>query len=163
MADTILLQPVLSWTSSFVVPMALMARLTQSTHLCFGLLLFLPGGTISSFFRHILGLVSSRVQTTSVALSCPSVILSTFSLSLMLSFLTSQHSIGSTPFARRTMVRNYIRRDVGQPDRVTNKVLEAGVQTSYVHSSINWLLYRESWCTETAQNVNLSNQDLSNK
>ena len=24
----------------------------------------------------------------------------------------SQHSIGSTPFARRTMVRNYVRRDV---------------------------------------------------
>ena len=47
----------------------------------------------------------------------------------------SQHSIGSTPFARRTMVRNYVRRDVGHPDRVTNKVLEAGVQTSYVHSS----------------------------
>ena len=30
-ADTILLQPVLSWTSSFVVPMALMSRLTQSS------------------------------------------------------------------------------------------------------------------------------------
>ena len=49
-AATILLQPVLSWTSSFVVPIALMSRLTQSIHLCFGLplLLHLPGGTISS-------------------------------------------------------------------------------------------------------------------
>ena len=35
------------------------------------------------------------------------------------------------------MVRNYVRRDVEQSDRVTNKVLKAGVQTSYVHSSIN--------------------------
>ena len=34
-ADTILLQPVLSWTPSFVVPMALMSRLTQSIHLPF--------------------------------------------------------------------------------------------------------------------------------
>ena len=34
------------------------------------------------------------------------------------------------------MIRNYVRRDVEQPDRVTNKVLKAGVQTSYVHSSI---------------------------
>ena len=33
----------------------------------------------------------------------------------------------------------YVRRDVGQPDSrtagITNKVIEAGVQTSYVHSS----------------------------
>ena len=37
-----------SWTSSFVVLMALVCRLTQSIHLCFGLPLFLlPGGTIS--------------------------------------------------------------------------------------------------------------------
>ena len=50
-ADTILLQPVLSWTLSFVVPMALVSRLTQSIHLCFGLPLFLlPGGTISRVF-----------------------------------------------------------------------------------------------------------------
>ena len=50
-ADTLLLQPVLSWTSSFVVPMAVMSRLTQSIHLCFGLPLFLlPGGTISRVF-----------------------------------------------------------------------------------------------------------------
>ena len=47
-ADRILLQPVLSWTSSFVVPMDLMSRLTQSIHLCFGLPRFLlPGVTIS--------------------------------------------------------------------------------------------------------------------
>ena len=48
---TILLQPVQSWTSSFAVPMALMFRLTQSIHLCFGLPRFLlPGGTISRVF-----------------------------------------------------------------------------------------------------------------
>ena len=36
---------------TFVVPMALMSRLTQSIHLCFGLpLLLLPGGTISRVF-----------------------------------------------------------------------------------------------------------------
>ena len=47
-ADTILLQQVLSWTSSFFVPMALMSRLTHSIHICFGLLRFLlPGATIS--------------------------------------------------------------------------------------------------------------------
>ena len=47
-ADTILLQPVLSWTSSFVVPMALMSRFTQFIHLCFCLPRFLlQGGTIS--------------------------------------------------------------------------------------------------------------------
>ena len=47
-ADTILLQQVLSWTSSFVVPMALMYQLTQSIHICFGLLRFLlPGANIS--------------------------------------------------------------------------------------------------------------------
>ena len=40
------------------------------------------------------------------------------------------------------MVRNYVRRDVEQPDRVTNKVLKAGVQTSYVHSSIITLFTR---------------------
>ena len=45
-ADTILL--VLSLISSYVVPMALMSRLTQSIHICFGLLRFLlPGATIS--------------------------------------------------------------------------------------------------------------------
>ena len=47
-ADTILLKQVLSLISSYVVPMALMSRLTQSIHICFGLLLFLlPGATIS--------------------------------------------------------------------------------------------------------------------
>ena len=41
------------------------------------------------------------------------------------------------PFARRTMVRNYVRRNVNS--RTASqifKVLETGVQTSYVHSSI---------------------------
>ena len=47
-ADTILPQQVLSWTTSIVVPMALMSRLTQSIHICFSLFRFLhPGGTIS--------------------------------------------------------------------------------------------------------------------
>ena len=46
-ADTILLQPVLPWTSSFVFLMSLMSRVTQSIHLCIGIPLFLlPGGTI---------------------------------------------------------------------------------------------------------------------
>ena len=47
--DTVdLLQQVMSWTSSFVFPMALMSLLTQSIHICFGLLRFLlPGATIS--------------------------------------------------------------------------------------------------------------------
>ena len=45
-ADTILPQQVLSWTTSIVVPMALMSRLTQSIHICFSLFRFLhPGGT----------------------------------------------------------------------------------------------------------------------
>ena len=42
----------------------------------------------------------------------------------------------------------YVRRDVGQPESrtagITNKVLEAGVQTSYVHSSIKLLALSES-------------------
>ena len=47
-ADTILLKQVLSMILSYVVPMALMSRLTQSIHICFGLLRFLlPGATIS--------------------------------------------------------------------------------------------------------------------
>ena len=55
-ADTILLQPVLSWTSSFVVPIDIVSRLTQSIYLCFGLplllllLLLIPGDTISRAF-----------------------------------------------------------------------------------------------------------------
>ena len=40
---------VLAWTSSFVVQITVMYRLTQSTHLCSGLpFLLLQGGTISS-------------------------------------------------------------------------------------------------------------------
>ena len=41
-----------------------MSRLTQSIHLYFGLLLFLPSP--ESFFRHSLGVVCSHVQNTSV-------------------------------------------------------------------------------------------------
>ena len=44
------------------------------------------------------------------------------------------------------MVRNYVRRDVRQPDRITDKVLEAGVQTSYVHSSKNNKSSRTAEC-----------------
>ena len=89
-ADTILLRPVLSRTSYFVVPMALMSRLTQSNHLCFGLPSFLlPGGrpTISCVFLTTYSISWSRIFT------CPnrpnfaflhlSVIFYTFSLSLM--------------------------------------------------------------------------------
>ena len=52
-SETILLWPVLSWTSPSVIPnylrIDLMSRLTQSIHLCFGLPLhLLPGGTVSS-------------------------------------------------------------------------------------------------------------------
>ena len=48
-ADTILLQTVLSSTSSSAAPMAPMSDFTQSIHLCFGLpLLLLSGGAISS-------------------------------------------------------------------------------------------------------------------
>ena len=52
-------QPVRSWPSSFIVPMALMSRLTQSIHLCFSLPRFiLPMVVLSpeSFFRRNLGL-----------------------------------------------------------------------------------------------------------
>ena len=90
-ADTILLQPVMSWTSSFVVPMALMSQLTQSIHLCFGIPRFrLPGGTISRVFLPPLSW--SRLFTWANHLSRAFLhlyaILSTFSLSLMFSFLT---------------------------------------------------------------------------
>ena len=46
-ADTILLQPVLSWTLYCVVLIAIMSRLTQSIHLCFGLPFVLLPVTIS--------------------------------------------------------------------------------------------------------------------
>ena len=58
----------------------------------------------------------------------------------------SQHSIGSTPHNNGTY---YVRRDVLQPDRITNKVLKAGVQTRYVHSSTKWIGLTTSltiWC-----------------
>ena len=84
-------QPVLSWTSSFVAPMALMSRLTQSIHLCFGLPLFLlPGGTISRVFLPTYSW--SRLFTwpnhLGLAFLHLSVMFSTFSLSLMSPFLT---------------------------------------------------------------------------
>ena len=76
---------------SFVVLIALMSQSTQSIHLCFSLPLFLlPGGTTSRVFR--------PTYSWSRLFTCPnhlglaflhiSVIFSTFSLSLELSFLT---------------------------------------------------------------------------
>ena len=43
---------------------------------------------------------------------------------------------------RRTMVRNdYVRRELdSHPDTVTNKLPGAGVQTSYIHSSIKYMI-----------------------
>ena len=46
--------------------------------------------------------------------------------------------------SRRTMVRNYVRRDVDirtewVSESLTNKVPGAGVQTSFVHSSKSWV------------------------
>ena len=60
-------------------------------------------------------------------------------------YLNSSHvlrnnvQVGIRLGLRRTMVRNYyVRRELdSHPDTVTNKLPGAGVQTSYVHSSIN--------------------------
>ena len=53
-ADTILRQPVLSWTSSSVVSIALMYRLTQSIHLPVGLpTLVFPHGTHLYYVLHL--------------------------------------------------------------------------------------------------------------
>ena len=76
-------QPVLSWTSSSIVLIALMSLLTQSTHLCFGLpLLLLLGDTISSICLPIYP--CSRLFTwpnhLSLAFLHLSVLFSTFSL-----------------------------------------------------------------------------------
>ena len=98
-ANTILLQPVLSCrpTTSFVVPMALMSRLTQPIHYCFGLPRFLlPCGTISSVFRPTYSW--SRLLTCSTHLNLAflhlSVMFSTLSLSfLMASFRTCSLSV----------------------------------------------------------------------
>ena len=74
-ADPILLQSVLSWTSSFVVPISLISRLIQSIHLCSGPPFFFQvAPSPESFFRCIVGPVSSRVQTTSVLLSYTSML-----------------------------------------------------------------------------------------
>ena len=71
-ADTILLWPVLSWTSIFYCPdsscvsvdtvrLSLLRSSSSSPRIV---------ASPESFFRHILGIVSSCVQTTSVLLSC---------------------------------------------------------------------------------------------
>ena len=71
-ADRILLQPVLSWTSSSAAPMALMSHFTQSIHLCVLLFFFSRAVPSPAFvFPRILVLVSLHAQTTSVfSLSC---------------------------------------------------------------------------------------------
>ena len=62
-ADAILLQTVLSRVSYFVVPMALMFRLAQSIHICFGLpLILLPSGTISSLSSDVVLVWSFHVS-----------------------------------------------------------------------------------------------------
>ena len=76
------LQPVLSRTSSFVVPMAFMSRsLEQSIHLRFGLpLLLLPCDTISSIFlsTNSLARLFTRPNHPSLASLHLSVMFSTF-------------------------------------------------------------------------------------
>ena len=99
-ADTILLQPVLSWTSSFVVLMALdhvpVLPVDTVPHLCFGFSRFLlTVGTISKVFL--------PTYSWYRLLTCPnhhnlaylhlSVMFSTLSLSLMSSFLTWSLSV----------------------------------------------------------------------
>ena len=95
-ADAILLQPVLSWTLSFVVTMALRSRLTQSIHLCFGLpLLLLPDGTISRVFRptYSLYLLFTCPHHLSLDFLHLSVMFSAFYLSLMSLLLTWSISV----------------------------------------------------------------------
>ena len=61
--------------SSFVVPISLMSRLTQSTHLRSGLPFFFQvAPSPESFVRCSVGSVSSRVQTTPVLLSYTSML-----------------------------------------------------------------------------------------
>ena len=88
----------LSWTSYLVVPMALMSRLTQSIHLCFGLPRFLlPGGTISRVCLPTYTVLVSPLyvakphESRFPAPLCDT--LYTFSLSLMFSFLTWSLSV----------------------------------------------------------------------
>ena len=93
-AETILLQPVLSWTSYFVVPIVV-SRLPQSNGTASIFLAFFSQVVPSpeSFLRRIIGLVSSRPNHLSLAFLYLCVIFSTFSLSLVLSFLTSSLSV----------------------------------------------------------------------
>ena len=89
--DISIIQPVLSRSSSWVVPIVIMSQLTQPIHICFGLtLLFLPGGTIFNVFLPTYSL-SSRLSTcpnhVNIAFQHPSGIFSTFSITLMSSFL----------------------------------------------------------------------------
>ena len=73
-----------------------MSRLTQSTHLCFGLHCFLlPGGTISRFFRPTYSWYrpSTCANHNSLAFLHLSVMFSTLSISLMSSCLTWSRSV----------------------------------------------------------------------
>ncbi len=82
--------------SSFVVPMALVSRLTQSIHLCFGLPLFLlPGCTISRVFlpTYSWSRLFAWPNHLNFAFLHISVMFSTFSFSLMTSFLTWSLSV----------------------------------------------------------------------
>ena len=93
--DTILIQPALACTSSFIVPLTLMFRLTHAIHLCFGLPLprrLLPCGTI--YVVDLATISWSRLFTcpnhlSLVFLHLP-VMFSSFSLSLMLSTVFSR-------------------------------------------------------------------------
>ena len=110
-ADTILLLPVLSWTSSTVVPIALITRLTQSIHLCFVIfLLILPGGTISSVCH--LTLAWSHLFTCpnhlSLAFMHLSVLFPTSSLSLMLPFLKCSCSVWLATRSYLSLLTSYL-------------------------------------------------------
>ena len=75
---------VLTWTSSSVVPIGLLFRLTRLFHHGFSLPLLLPGQVTQSplfVFRRSVGVVSPHVQTSAVMLSI-------FSFSLTSSFFT---------------------------------------------------------------------------
>ena len=90
-ADTSLIQPLLPCSSSSVARIALVSLLTRSIHLrCDRTLLLLPGCTISNVCLPTKPWCRLFTSPNLLSLTFPylSVLLSTFSLSLMLSFLT---------------------------------------------------------------------------
>ena len=94
-ADTFRLQLILSWTSSSVIWIAFMFLLTQSINLCYGLPLLVPGGTFCSvcFPKYSCSRLFTCPNHFSLAFLHLSVMFSTFSLSLMSSFLTLYLSV----------------------------------------------------------------------